>query len=107
MFRLVQSRWLAAVSTVAFASVRASTAPITTTANRGPNLLKEPVTPIKTTITSSGTATVQTENIYDNKESTTTYSIEPPIARQQATYTYLPWDTTVDNYAWLRDEKSE
>ncbi len=30
-------------------------------------------------------------NVYDNKDSKVTYSIESPIARQQHVYTRLPW----------------
>eukprot|EP01084_Bolivina_argentea_P170426 295331_1 len=106
MFRCAKSKWLAVISSMTIASMRLSTAGVTsTTPPRGPNLLKEPITPIKTTINISTKSTTNT-NVYDNKDSKITYSIQPPIAKQQPVYTRLPWDTTVDNYAWLRDDKS-
>ena len=35
------------------------------------------------------------------------YEVLPPKAKKIPTITQLPWDTTVDNYRWMQDEKSE
>ena len=104
MFRCVRTRWIAALSSITLASVRVGTTSInsagistsTTIPDRGPNLLNEPVTPTKITIdnNSQNTCSIKTgDDVYNNKDSTTTYEIEPPIAKQQATITRLPWDT--------------
>ena len=107
MFRCARHKWLAAVSSITLASIRVGTTSISSAGistssssipERGPNLLKEPVTPTKITISNSNQqntcSIIKTgDDVYDNKDSTTTYQIEPPIAKQQATITRLPWDT--------------
>ena len=56
-------------------------------------LWKEPVTPIKIAYKQSDECTIKQDNVYDNKQSKIKYDIQPPIAKQEAVYTRLPWDT--------------
>ena len=105
MLRCARHKWLAAVSSITLASLRVSTSSISSagagisvspnTPERGPNLLKEPVTPTKITIDNNQSiCNIKTgDDTYNNKDSTTRYEIEPPIAKQQATITRIPWDT--------------
>ena len=105
MFGSARRRWMAVASSITLASLRFGTtsigyssAGISVSPNipeRGPNLLKEPVTPTKITIDNNQSiCNIKTgDDTYNNKDSTTRYEIEPPIAKQQATITRLPWDT--------------
>ena len=118
MFSHLNNRlaWVATASVFTGASIRSLTGTSTSdTPSKGPNLLLEPTTPkIRTPAQSNEPEVASKNNPYllprlnekDPNYKPYSLKIDPPIARQRPTISILPWDTRVDNYAWLRDTES-
>lgn len=125
MFSRVHRQFFGAVSSIALGtclrsvSVTSTASTSSSTPARGANLLSQPTKPVITTPAQSR----EREFIEKNPNNPYllprqpekdnpgykpyTLTIDPPIARQRPTISILPWDTRVDNYAWVRDTESK